>query len=192
MGTLSLLSLSLYSGIVHNVLTHPSLADLSSLFTWNTKQVFAYIKATYPSKDPSAPPTEAIIWDAILPSKLEPWHQNQYIHPTAAPKGAHRTSAKIYSAKHTPGALRLRNQKPKYLVTDPRGKLATQDNVTLSLEWNVQPWVGALVWPMDRDWGVWKRLRGGRTEPFTFPQVSQKKGVAGTAKGSEGNRGKPA
>lgn len=42
-------------------------ADLSSLFTWNTKQVFAYVTAEWPSSS-SANTTanQAVIWDTII------------------------------------------------------------------------------------------------------------------------------
>ncbi|RPB02352.1 signal peptidase 22 kDa subunit [Choiromyces venosus 120613-1] len=41
-------------------------ADLSSLFNWNTKQVFAYVSASYPGSKYTT--NEAVIWDTILPS----------------------------------------------------------------------------------------------------------------------------
>ncbi|CAZ79901.1 unnamed protein product [Tuber melanosporum] len=42
-------------------------ADLSSLFNWNTKQVFAYVSATYPGSKYTD--NEIVIWDTILPSR---------------------------------------------------------------------------------------------------------------------------
>lgn len=52
-------------------------ADLSSLFTWNTKQVFVYVTAVWPSNSTAAegqdiekgvegPVNEAVIWDTII------------------------------------------------------------------------------------------------------------------------------
>jgi len=42
-------------------------ADLSSLFTWNTKQVFVYVTAEWPSAGSSANATnQAVIWDNII------------------------------------------------------------------------------------------------------------------------------
>lgn len=42
-------------------------ADLSSLFTWNTKQVFVYVTAEWPVGDASANVTnQAVIWDQII------------------------------------------------------------------------------------------------------------------------------
>lgn len=68
--------------------------------------------------------------------------------------------------------------------------------MVLELGWNVQPWVGALTWRGWRDWGVWKGLKGGMTERFEFPGIKERVKVRkedlGTAKGGEGNRGKPA
>ena len=48
-------------------------ADLSSLFTWNTKQIFVYVTAEWPSTSPSgatlpgnATTNQAVIWDTII------------------------------------------------------------------------------------------------------------------------------
>lgn len=41
-------------------------ADLSSLFTWNTKQVFVYVTAEWPGPNNST--NEAVIWDDIITS----------------------------------------------------------------------------------------------------------------------------
>lgn len=45
-------------------------ADLSSLFTWNTKQLFVYVTAEWPDADsPDGVPTNsAVIWDSIITS----------------------------------------------------------------------------------------------------------------------------
>ena len=56
---------------------------MTSLFNWNTKQVFVYIVASYPSSSPSTiPSSELVIWDAIIPADNAPLHPNTYIHPT--------------------------------------------------------------------------------------------------------------
>lgn len=152
-------------------------ADLSSLFSWNTKQIFVYIVAVFPSHHPSranspVPYSEAIIWDAIIPSSLAPWHPNTYIHPgtTRSPKQSRdrvrqRSSspasqqskrlrthdpaldeATPYPKGKTEGIIKLDAQRPKYQVTTPVGKIAGIENCTLYLRYNVQPWVGALQW----------------------------------------------
>lgn len=45
-------------------------ADLSSLFTWNTKQVFVYVTAEWPSSSTSGATSnatnQAVIWDSII------------------------------------------------------------------------------------------------------------------------------
>ncbi|KAI5799180.1 signal peptidase 22kDa subunit [Peziza echinospora] len=41
-------------------------ADLTPLFNWNTKQVFAYLTASYPGQ--AYEENDAIIWDIIIPS----------------------------------------------------------------------------------------------------------------------------
>jgi signal peptidase complex subunit 3 len=44
-------------------------ADLSSLFTWNTKQVFVYVTAEWPDVKSSTNATnKAVIWDQIITS----------------------------------------------------------------------------------------------------------------------------
>lgn len=163
--------------------------DLSTLFNWNTKQVFLYITATYPSLKASEPPSQAIIWDAILPSSSAPWHQNHYIHP--APKGS-KTKSRATSSQYPEGEIHLRNQRPKYQITDVSGKLQNRTDVVLELGWNVQPWVGALTWINWQDIGNWKGLKGGKSATFMFPETKRKEADFGTAKGGEGNRGRPA
>jgi signal peptidase complex subunit 3 len=56
-------------------------ADLSSLFTWNTKQVFVWISATWPNANATARemgvgPNEAVIWDAIYTSPSADYLRN--------------------------------------------------------------------------------------------------------------------
>jgi signal peptidase complex subunit 3 len=156
--------------------------------------VFVYITATYPPKTPTEAPVKSIIWDAILPSKLAPYHQNQYIHPTANPKSKLRRpskSTRIYSDTDVPGKLKLKGQKPKYVITDHTGSVAGRENVTLELGWNIQPWVGLQTWRVPRDLGLWKGLVGGATEVFAFPDADAKVKVD-TVRGGESNRGRPA
>jgi signal peptidase complex subunit 3 len=76
--------------------------------------------------------------------------------------------------------------------------MAGKQNVTLELGWNVQPWVGALLWRMPYDIGVWKALpegteaTRGRTDAFEIPALGAEKVKIDTVRGAEGNRGKPA
>jgi len=171
--------------------------DLTSLFNWNTKQVFLYLKAVYPSLVPSEPPSEAIVWDAILASKSAPWHTNHYIHPDPNHKLPKKSKKASAAAKQNPpspypvGELHLRNQRPKYQITDLSGKLGNRTDVVLELGWNVQPWVGAQTWANWRKLGAWQALEGGRSEAFVFPEVwakPVKKKDLETEKGGEGYR----
>ncbi|KAK0264859.1 Signal peptidase complex subunit [Friedmanniomyces endolithicus] len=177
-------------------------ADLSTLFNWNTKQIFAYITASYPSSDPSTiPRSEAIIWDAVIPAANAPAHPNTYIHPSlsksnARPKTkADRLAAqKPYPPGKEPGILKLASQKPKYQINDVSGRIAERANATLTLHWNVQPWVGALVWDSRKTYGRWQGLRGGMAG-FDFPALKGtevKKEELRTETGGERNRGSPA
>ncbi|KAF1954136.1 signal peptidase 22 kDa subunit [Byssothecium circinans] len=168
-------------------------ADLSTLFNWNTKQVFLYLKVVYASPKPNEPPSEAVIWDAILPGAATPWHQNQYIHPSPkSSKTARKPKPKKGEEPASPyprGVIKLTNQRPKYQITDITGKLQNRTDVRLELGWNVQPWVGAQLWTNWRDLGMWKGLEGGKSETFTFPAIGAKKKVdTSTEKGKEGHR----
>ena len=144
--------------------------------------------------------TEAVIWDAILPSYSEPWHHNQYMHLKPSPSSSSRLSRSQKVSKETPGILKLKSQRPKYQITDSTGQIAERANCTLELNWNVQPWVGALTWTNRRSYGVWNGLKGGLSKSFNFPSLKKKEGAAGAAKdedlktmqGAEANRGKPA
>lgn len=98
-------------------------ADLTSLFNYNTKQVFAYLALSYnypPPEDayettPSKwSDNDVIIWDAIIPSASE---------------------AKFHIPK----------EQARYKINDISGKFLER-NATVRLGWNVQPRVGALYW----------------------------------------------
>ncbi|MCJ1393937.1 hypothetical protein MMC18_007462 [Xylographa bjoerkii] len=165
-------------------------ADFSSLFNWNTKQLFVYVLATYPSLTPSSPPSQAIIWDTIIasPSQQHPLNPLEVLGLSSTPASKSSSSTKSKSKSKAssaptpkvtvkPGVLSLKNVKPKYQITDVSGKLADRGNVTLEVGWNVQPWVGALTWTM-RDgsgWGRWKGVKGGRSEVFELPGLKGKK-----------------
>jgi signal peptidase complex subunit 3 len=43
-------------------------ADLSDLFTWNTKQVFVYVTAEWPEGGSPNATNKAVIWDSIITS----------------------------------------------------------------------------------------------------------------------------
>ncbi|KAI9787311.1 MAG: hypothetical protein M1816_007659 [Peltula sp. TS41687] len=172
-------------------------ADLSSLFNWNTKQVFVYVSAKWASPSRSSNNTtmnEAVIWDVILPSSsfssvTKPWARLGL----GKQKGKKPHPKQKVKPKEKIGVLNLRNQKPKYQITDPSGTLAEKGDVTLAVAYNVQPWVGALVWGGSGNDGVvldagrkssssrrwwsrrWEGLKGGRSEVFSFPAIKGKK-----------------
>lgn len=155
-------------------------ADLSPLFTWNTKQVFVYVTAVYPPSGASDGEalSEAVIWDAIIPATSTPWSfQNlkSIYFPEKLPKGRKAPKKKpATKALVQPGVLKLKNQKPKYQITDPSGVLSERGNATLEVNWNVQPWVGALTW--DKGYlgsrvGKWAAGSSGRSKAFDFPPL---------------------
>ncbi|SMQ53517.1 unnamed protein product [Zymoseptoria tritici ST99CH_3D7] len=185
--------------------------DLTTLFNWNTKQIFLYITASYPASHKSTstdpiPDSEVVIWDAIIPADSAPSHPNTYIHPTIKPAASKdkkkqpkpkRSDGKPYPAGASPGIVRLSDQKPKYQITDVSGKIAERTNATLTLHWNVQPWVGLLTWTNRNTYGRWEGLQGGESERFDFPKLPSpsetvKKEDLRTATGAERNRGSPA
>lgn len=90
----------------------------------------------------------------------------------------------------------MSNSKPKYQITDITGKIAERTNATLTLKWNVQPWVGAMIWTNRNTYGMWKGLKGG-VDKFDFaalPGATEtiKKEELKTETGGERNRGSPA
>lgn len=170
------------------------------------------MKATFPptsSRSGSTTPySEAIIWDAIIPSPSLPFHPNTYIHPGTGSSKSRRgssnadTGPQAYPPGGKPGILKLSNQKPKYQITTPSSKIAGLENCTLSLHYNIQPWVGALVWGAGEGmqgsggWGFWKGMQGGRSAVFDMPLLkgasAVKKEELRTETGGEANRGSPA
>ncbi|KAI9794509.1 MAG: hypothetical protein M1833_000369 [Piccolia ochrophora] len=176
-------------------------ADLSSLFTWNTKQLFVYLTATYPASSSSAastststssandPATTAVIWDVIIPAPSTPFSALfKSVSLTASRKKKQQKKVKQPSKPSLdahPANLTLRNVRPKYPLSDASGVLGGRGNATLRLGWNVQPWVGALLWTAGPgeagDWGRWGGLRGGVSEGFAFPEVKVKKKEGETA-----------
>lgn len=154
--------------------------DLTSLFNWNTKQLFVYVYASYSSSEnPSAslnPLSESIIWDTIIEAPESPYSFNalrERLFPSSTTKRKSTGLSKKKNKKDSaaPGVLRLRGQKSKYQIGDITGKLAEREGVTLSVGWNVQPWVGALWWSPRS--GSIPRTGGaaGVSKPFDFPQV---------------------
>ncbi|TGZ82740.1 signal peptidase 22 kDa subunit [Ascodesmis nigricans] len=116
-------------------------ADLSSLFNWNTKQVFAYLTVIYGSSGTANKHTEneMVLWDAILPSA---------------------NAAKLH----------LVNEQAKYKVNDISGKFL-ESNATLRFEWNVQPHVGALCWgsiEADSEGNVLSQAEKGKRGKWSF------------------------
>lgn len=78
--------------------------------------------------------------------------------------------------KAKPGIIRLKNTKPKYQITDISGRMASRENVTLEVGWNVQPWVGALTWTLEegKSFGKWNGIRGGKSNVFGMPALKGK------------------
>ncbi|KAI1363589.1 signal peptidase subunit [Xylaria arbuscula] len=159
-------------------------ADLSSLFTWNTKQLFVYVTAEWPASLSSSSRSaddasgfntnqtnKAVIWDAIITSPSSDHLAN--IGPATLKKL--RKSAAGKTVDPNRGKLSLKNQRPKYYITHPAGKLANTEDVTLRVHYNVQPWVGALTWNQDVDLARWKKMASGISKVFQFPAITVKK-----------------
>ncbi|GAW16968.1 hypothetical protein ANO14919_064170 [Xylariales sp. No.14919] len=145
-------------------------ADLSSLFTWNTKQLFVYVTAEWPSVSGTNETNKAVIWDTIITSPSSDHLAN--IGPATLKKL--RKSAAGKSVDPSRGKLSLKNQRPKYQITHPSGKVAKTEDVTLHVHYNVQPWVGALTWNQDVDFALWKRMARGISKAFELPAVKKK------------------
>ncbi|OGM44843.1 microsomal signal peptidase subunit (gp23) [Aspergillus bombycis] len=156
-------------------------ADLSSLFNWNTKQIFVYVYASYSSSDKEStllPQSESIIWDTIISAPESPYSFNalreRFFPSKSSSKRTTGAKKSTKKDKAAPGVLRLRNQRAKYQISDITGKMAERSNVTLSVGWNVQPWVGALWWSPGS--GAVPRTDGdsGTSKPFKFPALKTK------------------
>ncbi|PNY27363.1 Signal peptidase complex subunit SPC3 [Tolypocladium capitatum] len=145
-------------------------ADLSSLFTWNTKQLFVYVTAEWPSVPGQNATNSAVIWDSIITNPSADHLKN--IGPIAMKKLKRSAEGKTIDPSR--GILKLKNQKPKYQITHPSGKIAEVGDVTLKLHYNVQPWVGLLTWNMDRDIFLWKTVTGGLSDKFALPALKSK------------------
>ena len=163
-------------------------ADLSCLFSWNTKQVFVYVTANYPSNSEGGS-SEAVIWDTIIPATSTPfsyqnlkaqyWDTRSKKKPTKSSKSKNRRESNSKTTELTkPGVISLKNQKPKYQITDPSGVISERSNATLQVSWNVQPWVGALTWDMGylgSRVGAWEPGKAGNSEAFEFPPLKGSK-----------------
>ncbi|KAI9676420.1 MAG: hypothetical protein M1817_000577 [Caeruleum heppii] len=171
-----------------HLLTLHSPPDLSTLINWNTKQLFVYVLARWPSSSssptgPNTPDNEAIIWDTIIASPQTPPSLPAFLgflnkptpsKPTRKNKRASAATSKT-PATAKPGVLSLTSAKPKYGVTSATGSLALASNATLELGWNVQPWVGALTWTNRVRFGRWQPLVDGVSKTWAFPDVKGKK-----------------
>lgn len=52
--------------------------------------------------------------------------------------------------------------------------MASTEDVTLRLHYNVQPWVGLLTWNQNVDYGRWLKLQGGLSKKFNLPALKKK------------------
>jgi signal peptidase complex subunit 3 len=145
-------------------------ADLSSLFTWNTKQLFVYVTAEWESPGSQNQTNSAVIWDSIITAPSSDHLAN--IGPATLKKL--RKSAAGKPVDKSRGLLQLKNQKPKYQITHPSGRIAETTDVRLKLHYNVQPWVGLLTWNQERDYGLWKAVKGGLSKASSLPAVKKK------------------
>jgi len=135
--------------------------------------------------------TESIIWDTIIPAPPSPYSfpalRELFFPPKSkTPKSRRSFSPSPPRARTTeiPGQIRLRNQRPKYKITDISGRLAGRQNASLVVGWNVQPWIGALLWGPGSNVGSnvgWSGLgfvtggKGGRSAAFDFPVLKGSK-----------------
>jgi len=62
--------------------------------------------------------------------------------------------------------------------------VAETGDVTLHVNYNVQPWVGALTWGQGADFYLWKKMAKGISKVFEFPAI-KKKEEAGSKKSSK-------
>lgn len=72
------------------------------------------------------------------------------------------------------GIINLKDQKPKYQITSPSGKVAETEDVVLKVHYNVQPWVGVLTWTPQIEFFRWKNIKGGLSKTFNLPAIKKK------------------
>lgn len=172
--------------------------DLSPLFNWNTKQLFVYVYASYPSSSDALATSESIIWDKIIPAPESPYSPSvlkERFFPaksTSKSKSRRQSSSTKQTQKKgegKPGVLKLRNQKPKYQITDITGKMAERQNVTLTVGWNVQPWVGALWWSAGTGAVPHTSGQTGQSKTFDLPPLkgTRQEGANGDAAKTKAN-----
>lgn len=111
----------------------------------------------------------AVIWDSIITAPSADHLAN--VGPATRKKLAKSAAGRPIDPAR--GRLAFKNQRPKYQITHPSGRVATAADVRLRLHYNVQPWVGFLTWNQDRDLGRWRAL-DGRSVPFDLPAVKKK------------------
>ncbi|KAL1898367.1 hypothetical protein Cpir12675_001912 [Ceratocystis pirilliformis] len=148
-------------------------ADFSSLFTWNTKQVFVYVTAewdTPATKNTPAGHSSAVIWDQIITAPSSDFLAN--FGPATMKKLRRSAAGKTIDPSR--GKLHIENQRPKYQITHPSGTLAKTPDVRLKVHYNVQPWVGLLTWDMYRNILIWKRIDKGESKSFNLPAIKAK------------------
>ncbi|RAK80348.1 signal peptidase complex subunit SPC3 [Aspergillus fijiensis CBS 313.89] len=177
-------------------------ADLTPLFNWNTKQLFVYVYASYPS-DPtntsSSAVSHAVVWDTIISAPQSAYSfdalKERFFAPSPKSKtkskskaGSRKPPATKAKAHAEPGILRLRDQKAKYQIGDVSGRMAERQNVTLAVGWNVQPWVGALWWSPGS--GSVPRTQGGVgvSDAFGLPALRRAGGAAAAAQQGQGKK----
>lgn len=80
----------------------------------------------------------------------------------------------ISFADQVSGRITIKNQKAKYAITEPSGKMAEKEGFRLHVHYNVQPWVGPLTWSQSKDYGSWKKMAGGESEVFALPGLKKK------------------
>lgn len=139
-------------------------ADFSSLFTWNTKQVFIFVSALWPNASSTKVSNEAIIWDSIITNPSADHLLN--VGPATLKKIIASSKGKSIDPRR--GRIQYKNQRAKYQLTSPTGKISGLDNVVLKVHYNVQPWVGLLTWTPQIEFWNWKKMDGGESSPFAL------------------------
>ena len=155
-----------------------------------------WVAASYPSSNLTSidpPRSEAVIWDTIINSQSQshPFNPLQYFSnpkPLKKSSKAKKGTSKKQEPEIEPGIVRVKNQKPKYQITDITGKLAERQDVVLYVGWNVQPWVGALTWTFGegQEFWKWKGVRGGKSKVFELPPLKGKSSSSETVVSSGG------
>lgn len=131
------------SALVQAVVTFDLNADLRSIFSWNTKQLFVYVQAEYETEDNKR--NEIVLWDSIIQQKVRGRSLGQQLGQAwrrfACEVCMVCIMCNVWLGLQDKALIKLKGHKTKYAFID-QGKNLRGRDVNLTLVWSVMPKVG--------------------------------------------------